>query len=116
MQFHLFRLLISLFFAPFRLTLPPPVPINPSPSHLFSPTLPPFQPLVTVVDNLVNSNEESLRRVQSITACDASRIRFYNVNVCDAVAMEHVFASSPRFEACIHFAGLKVDGVVWDEV
>ena len=53
---------------------------------------------VTVVDNLVNSNEESLRRVQDITACDPNRIRFYNVDICNPVTMEHVFATSPKFE------------------
>lgn len=53
---------------------------------------------VTVVDNLVNSNEESLRRVQAITACDPNRIRFYNVDICNPVTMEHVFATSPKFE------------------
>jgi hypothetical protein len=30
---------------------------------------------VTVVDNLVNANAESLRRVQTITKCDDTRLR-----------------------------------------
>jgi GDP-mannose 4,6 dehydratase len=60
---------------------------------------------VTVVDNLVNSNEESLRRVQSICGCDSKRIRFYNVDLCDKAALEQVFTTSPQFHACIHFAG-----------
>jgi len=53
---------------------------------------------VTVVDNLINANEESLRRVQEITTCDPNRIRFYNVDICNPVTMEHVFATSPKFE------------------
>ena len=39
---------------------------------------------VTVVDNLINANVEALRRVQSITQCDPSRIRFYECDLCDA--------------------------------
>ena len=65
---------------------------------------------VTVVDNLVNSNEESLRRVRELTKCDPSRLRFFNANMCDASSLEHVFKSSPKFDACIHFAGLKAVG------
>jgi UDP-glucose 4-epimerase len=65
---------------------------------------------VTVVDNLVNSNEESLHRVRELTKCDPSRLRFFNANMCDASALEHVFKSSPKFDACIHFAGLKAVG------
>ena len=65
---------------------------------------------VTVVDNLVNSNVEALRRVIEITGCDASRVRFYKTDVCDPVALERVFKTSPRFHSCVHFAGLKAVG------
>jgi UDP-glucose 4-epimerase len=65
---------------------------------------------VTVVDNLVNSNEESLRRVRRITGCDESRVRVYIADLCDTDALERVFATSPKFDACIHFAGLKAVG------
>jgi len=65
---------------------------------------------VTVVDNLVNANEESLRRVVEITGCDRSRIRFYNVDMCDEAALEYVFQDSRQFASCIHFAGLKAVG------
>lgn len=66
---------------------------------------------VAVVDNLINSNEESLRRVIEITGCDSSRLQFYNVDLCDLSALEKVFSeqSSP-FQACIHFGGLKAVG------
>ena len=63
---------------------------------------------VTIVDNLVNSSEESVRRVREITGCSQDRIRFFRVDICNAVEMEAVFAASPTFVACIHFAGLKV--------
>ena len=58
---------------------------------------------VTVVDNLINANEESLRRVQEITACDPNRIRFYNVDICNPITMEHVFATSPKFEGRLNY-------------
>ena len=63
---------------------------------------------VTVVDNLVNSNEESLQRVKDITKCDPSRTRFYNVDMCNPADLEEVFTASGKFQSCIHFAGLKV--------
>ena len=65
---------------------------------------------ITVVDNLVNSSEESLKRVRELTGCDESRIKFFNVDLCNIAALEQVFQSSPKFSACIHFAGLKAVG------
>lgn len=65
---------------------------------------------VTVVDNLVNSSEEGIKRVHELTKCDESRIRFFNVDICDKDKLEHVFQNSPQFSACIHFAGLKAVG------
>lgn len=65
---------------------------------------------VTVVDNLVNANEESLRRVRAITECHPSRLRFYKADMLDKDELEEVFRTSPTFTACIHFAGLKAVG------
>mmetsp|Transcript_27032 Transcript_27032/g.45257 ORF Transcript_27032/g.45257 Transcript_27032/m.45257 type:complete len:409 (+) Transcript_27032:204-1430(+) len=65
---------------------------------------------VTVVDNLCNSSEEGLRRVQELAGCDPSRIKFHNVDLCDKDALEAVFVGAPRFTACVHFAGLKAVG------
>jgi UDP-glucose 4-epimerase len=65
---------------------------------------------VTVVDNLLNANEEGLRRVREISQCSPDRIRFYNVDLCDADRLEQVFQDSGKFSACIHFAGLKAVG------
>ena len=31
--------------------------------------------------------------------------RFYNADICDTDELEKVFSSSPKFDACIHFAG-----------
>eukprot|EP00596_Hydrurales_sp_CCMP1899_P007005 CAMPEP_0119041316 /NCGR_PEP_ID=MMETSP1177-20130426/11543_1 /TAXON_ID=2985 /ORGANISM="Ochromonas sp, Strain CCMP1899" /LENGTH=384 /DNA_ID=CAMNT_0007007267 /DNA_START=38 /DNA_END=1192 /DNA_ORIENTATION=+ len=65
---------------------------------------------VTIVDNLVNANPESIARVLKITECDPSRIRFYQADICDESSLEKVFSSSPKFDSCIHFAGLKAVG------
>lgn len=61
---------------------------------------------VVVVDNLSNSSEESLRRVEKITN---STIPFYNLDVRDVDALEQVFTEH-TFDAAIHFAGLKSVG------
>lgn len=65
---------------------------------------------VTVIDNLVNANEESLRRVMEITQCDPNRIRFFNCDLCDEQSLEEIFKNSGKFSSCIHFAGLKAVG------
>lgn len=61
---------------------------------------------VVVVDNLCNSSREALKRVEKITD---SKIPFYKVDVCDAVALSAVFEQH-TFDAVIHFAGLKAVG------
>jgi len=61
---------------------------------------------VTVVDNLDNSSEESLRRVQALTGRAPD---FHRVDLRDAPALRAVFAHR-RFDAVIHFAGLKAVG------
>ena len=61
---------------------------------------------VAVVDNLVNSNPESLRRVAKIIG---KEIPFYGVDVRDKEALSKVFDEN-KFDAVIHFAGLKAVG------
>ena len=61
---------------------------------------------VVVVDNLVNSSNESLRRVAELVG---EPIPFVNADVRDAIAMDKVFSEN-KFDACIHFAGLKAVG------
>ena len=61
---------------------------------------------LTVVDNLCNSKEESLRRVQEITG---RRLTFHKLDLLDRPALERVFARQ-HFDAVIHFAGLKAVG------
>lgn len=61
---------------------------------------------VVVVDNLVNSNKEALRRVGEIVG---KNIPFVQADVRDRAAMEAVFADN-AIDAVIHFAGLKAVG------
>mmetsp|Transcript_48699 Transcript_48699/g.117806 ORF Transcript_48699/g.117806 Transcript_48699/m.117806 type:complete len:441 (-) Transcript_48699:102-1424(-) len=65
---------------------------------------------VVVVDNLDNSSEESLRRVQQLTNCDPSRLHFRNVDIRDKVGLQQVLQEFPNIDSCIHFAGLKAVG------
>ena len=60
-----------------------------------------------VVDNLSNSNPESLRRVAEIIGVE--RIPFYQTDIRDREGLNKVFAEH-RMDACIHFAGLKAVG------
>lgn len=59
-----------------------------------------------VVDNLSNSHQESLRRVEQITGM---RPLFYNLDLRDATALGAIFTQH-NIEAIIHFAGLKAVG------
>ena len=61
---------------------------------------------VVVADNLCNSKEESLRRVQELTG---KPITFYKVDVTDEAAVENIFTEQ-QIDGVIHFAGLKAVG------
>ena len=61
---------------------------------------------VVVVDNLVNSQEEALRRVKKITGKD---VKLYVADCCDKKAMNDLF-DAESIDAVIHFAGLKAVG------
>lgn len=65
---------------------------------------------VTIVDNLVNASEEAVKRVRKLAKCGEDRLRFFNVELCDAAALRSVLEEGPEFLACIHFAGLKAVG------
>jgi UDP-glucose 4-epimerase len=61
---------------------------------------------VTIVDSLVNSKMESVKRVTEL----AGRApEFFKVDLCDRPALEAVFDRKP-VDAVIHFAGLKAVG------
>ena len=62
---------------------------------------------IVVADNLVNSSEESLRRVEKITG---KKVPFVKTELCDEAQVEALFAQYPDIDAVIHFAGLKAVG------
>jgi UDP-glucose 4-epimerase len=61
---------------------------------------------VIVVDNLSNSNRESLERVEELAG---KHISFYQIDILDREALSEVF-SRHSVQAVIHFAGLKAVG------
>ena len=63
-----------------------------------------------VVDNLSNSNPIALQRVAEIIGIND--IPFYKVDIRDREGLERVFAAH-KFDACIHFAGLKAVEETW---
>lgn len=62
---------------------------------------------IVVVDNLCNSSREALRRVERITG---KTVPFMQADLCDAEAVEAIFAQYPGIDAVMHFAGLKAVG------
>ncbi|MCD7771756.1 MAG: UDP-glucose 4-epimerase GalE [Oscillospiraceae bacterium] len=62
---------------------------------------------VVVFDNLVNSSEESLKRVEKITG---KSVKFYKADMLDRAAMDKILDENPDITALIHFAGLKAVG------
>lgn len=61
---------------------------------------------VVVVDNLINSQPEALRRVAQIIGKD---VPFVEADIRDRVAMDKVFTEN-KIDAVINFAGLKAVG------
>jgi len=61
---------------------------------------------VVVVDNLSNSSEEAIRRVEEITG---KSITFYKADLLDREAIEKIF-DKEDIDSVIHFAGLKAVG------
>lgn len=62
---------------------------------------------IIVADNLYNSCEEALRRVEQISG---KKVPFVNVDLCDGEAVDALFASHPEIDAVIHFAAYKAVG------
>ena len=61
---------------------------------------------VVVIDNLSNSNEKVLKRIEAITG---KAVPFYKVDIRDRDGLERVFEKE-KIDSCIHFAGLKAVG------
>jgi len=62
---------------------------------------------IIVADNLYNSSEEAIRRVEKIVG---KKIPFIKAELCDMAQVEALFAQNPGIDSVIHFAGLKAVG------
>ncbi|KAI9770535.1 MAG: UDP-glucose-4-epimerase [Geoglossum simile] len=62
---------------------------------------------VVVVDNLYNSSQEVLNRIELICG---QKPDFYQLDVTDEAAFDRVFAARPDIDSVIHFAALKAVG------
>jgi UDP-glucose 4-epimerase len=61
---------------------------------------------VVIVDNLYNSNEKVIDRIEKITG---KKVTFYEKDIRDAAAMQDIFGTE-KPDCVIHFAGLKAVG------
>ena len=61
---------------------------------------------VTIIDNLYNSKENVLDKIEKITG---KRPKFYNADIRVKENIENIISEN-KFDACIHFAGLKAVG------
>ncbi len=61
---------------------------------------------IVVMDNLSNSKEESIRRIEQITG---KTVDFYKADIRDKEATRRIFAEQ-EIDAVVHFAGLKAVG------
>lgn len=62
---------------------------------------------VVIADNLSNSKIEVLDKIKTISGKD---VKYYQIDVCDKIALEKVFEENPDIFAIIHFAGYKAVG------
>lgn len=62
---------------------------------------------VVIMDNLYNSNEKAVERIEEISGKKTS---FYKVDMLDREGMTAIFRENPDISAVIHFAGLKAVG------
>ena len=61
---------------------------------------------VVIVDNLNNSCEEAVRRIEELSG---KKVTFYKADLLDAAAVEAIF-DKENIDSVIHFAGLKAVG------
>lgn len=62
---------------------------------------------ILVADNLYNSCEEALHRVEHIAQ---KKVPFVNIDLCDKDAVDNLFKTHPEIDAVIHFAAYKAVG------
>ena len=61
---------------------------------------------VIIIDNLVNSKENVVNKIEIITG---KTVKFYKGDVCDKTLLREIFTDN-KIDAVIHFAGLKAVG------
>lgn len=61
---------------------------------------------VVIVDNLSNSSYESIERIEKITK---KKVIFFETDICNKKPLIDIFSKN-KFDAVIHFAGLKAVG------
>lgn len=61
---------------------------------------------VTIMDNLLNANKKVMARLKELTGQD---VPLFEIDMCNSVAVGKFFADQ-KFDAVIHFAGLKAVG------
>jgi len=61
---------------------------------------------VIIADNLYNSSEKALERVEQITG---KKVKFYKADILDKEALNEIF-DTETIDSVIHFAGLKAVG------
>ena len=61
---------------------------------------------VVIVDNLYNSNQKAVDRIEQITQ---KKVTFYQNDILDREALDQIFTKE-NVDAVIHFAGLKAVG------
>lgn len=59
---------------------------------------------MVIVDNLYNSSEVALDRIELISG---KRPKFYKVDITDKAGLDKVFSENPEIDSVIHFAALK---------
>ena len=64
---------------------------------------------VVIVDNLYNSSEEVLNRIELICG---KRPEYYSLEITDEKALDKVFEEHPDIDNVIHFAALKVSSTI----
>ena len=64
---------------------------------------------VVIVDNLINSKKEVIKRIKSITQVNTNRIIFHQGDILDEEFMENIFEKYD-IDFVIHFAALKAVG------
>ncbi len=61
---------------------------------------------VVIVDNLINSKEDVINKIENITN---KKVKFYKGDVSDKTLLDKIFTEN-KIESVIHFAGLKAVG------